>query len=215
MKDFEVIQGALAGRKIILASKSPRRSELLKKAGVKFTVAPSAYKEEMHLDLPPSKLAEYLAFKKAEDVAAAYPEALVIGADTIVVADGAVLGQPEDAVTARKMLEKLSGRAHMVITGFALLCTAADVKEVKSVSTKVYFRPLGADEIDSYIKSGEPMDKAGAYAIQGGAASFVEKTEGDYYNVVGLPVGALLKFLKKSGQCNPDIKEDATGNKTI
>ena len=199
MKDFAVIQGALAGRKIILASKSPRRAELLKKAGLKFTVAPSSYKEEMHLDLQPEKLAEYLALKKAEDVAAKYQEAVVIGADTIVVTESEVLGQPADAATAREMLEKLSGRPHRVITAFALVCNETGAKEVKSVSTKVYFRELEAGEIDAYIKTGEPMDKAGAYAIQGGAASFVDKTEGDYYNVVGLPVGELLKSLKKFG----------------
>ncbi|MDO9513286.1 MAG: Maf family protein [Elusimicrobiota bacterium] len=196
------------GRQIILASKSPRRSELLKKAGLEFTVAPSAYKEEMHLDLRPEQLAEYLALKKAEDVAASHPEALVIGADTIVVVDGIALGQPADAATAREMLEKLSGRGHRVITAFALMCLASGAKKVKSVSTKVYFRPLTAEEIDSYIKSGEPMDKAGAYAIQGGAASFVEKTEGDYYNVVGLPVGEVMKSLE-------EIKDGASGTEMI
>ncbi|MEA2081928.1 MAG: Maf family protein, partial [Elusimicrobiota bacterium] len=113
--------------------------------------------------------------------------------------DEEVLGQPEDEVSARRMLEKLSGRSHRVITAFALVCAETGVKEVKSVATKVYFRELGGDEIDDYIKTGEPMDKAGAYAIQGGAASFVEKTEGDYYNVVGLPVGELMKSLKKLG----------------
>ncbi len=210
-----MIQGALAGRKIILASKSPRRSELLKKAGLEFSVVPSSYDEEMHLDLQPEALAGHLALKKAEDVAAANPGAIVIGADTIVVTESEVLGQPADEASARTMLEKLSGRSHRVITGFAVLCLETGAKEVESVSTKVYFRPLGDAEIDAYIKTGEPMDKAGAYAIQGGAAAFVEKTEGDYYNVVGLPVSALLESLKKSGQCNPDIKEDATGNKTI
>jgi len=169
----------------------------------------------MHLDLRPEQLAEYLALKKAEDVAASHPEALVIGADTIVVVDGIALGQPADAANAREMLEKLSGRGHRVITGFALMCLASGAKKVKSVSTKVYFRPLSDEEIDSYIKSGEPMDKAGAYAIQGGAASFVEKTEGDYYNVVGLPVGELLESLKKFGQCNPNAKEDSKRNEPV
>ncbi len=194
-----VNQNLSGGREIILASKSPRRAELLKKAGVEFAVVPCSYKEEMHLNFPPEKLAEYLALKKAEDVAAKYPEAIVIGADTIVVTDEEVLGQPADAAIARKMLEKLSGRAHRVITAFALVCVESGAKEVKSVSTKVYFRVLDGVEIDAYIKRGEPMDKAGAYAIQGGAASFVEKTEGDYYNVVGLPVGELLKSLKNFG----------------
>jgi len=197
MKYSADIRTVPCGRKIILASKSPRRSELLKKAGLKFTVAPSSYKEEMHLDFSPEKLAEYLALKKAEAVAAKHTEALVIGADTIVVTDSEALGQPADEASAREMLEKLSGKPHRVITAFALVCNETGAKEVQSVSTKVYFRVLEAGEIDAYIKSGEPMDKAGAYAIQGGAASFVEKTEGDYYNVVGLPVSKLLKSLKK------------------
>ena len=184
-------------RQIILASKSPRRAELLKKAGIEFTIETGEYKEEMDLNLPPEKLAETLAFKKAEEISAKHPEAIVIGADTIVVTEGEVLGQPPDADSSRRMLEKLSGRPHRVITGFALVCGETLVREVKSVTTKVYFRKLSADEIDAYIKSGEPMGKAGSYAIQGGGASFVEKIEGDYYNVVGLPVGELLGVLSK------------------
>ncbi|MBU3955662.1 septum formation protein Maf [bacterium] len=184
-------------RQIILASKSPRRAELLKKAGIEFTIETGEYKEEMDLNLPPEKLAETLAFKKAEEISAKHPEAIVIGADTIVVTEGEVLGQPPDADSSRRMLEKLSGRPHRVITGFALVCGETLVREVKSVTTKVYFRDLTADEIDAYIKSGEPMGKAGSYAIQGGGASFVEKIEGDYYNVVGLPVGELLGVLSK------------------
>ncbi|MBA3065858.1 septum formation protein Maf [bacterium] len=184
-------------RQIILASKSPRRAELLKKAGIEFTIETGEYKEEMDLNLPPEKLAETLAFKKAEEISAKHPESIVIGADTIVVTEDEVLGQPPDADSSRRMLEKLSGRPHRVITGFALVCGETLVREVKSVTTKVYFRKLSADEIDAYIKSGEPMGKAGSYAIQGGGASFVEKIEGDYYNVVGLPVGELLGVLSK------------------
>ena len=184
---------------IILASKSPRRCALLKKAGLEFSVIPSAYDEETGLDMEPGKLAEHLALKKAEDIASYNTAALAIGADTVVVVDGTVLGQPRNHESARQMLEKLSGRAHSVISAYALVCPEKGIKKVRSAATKVYFRELSASEIDAYIKSGEPMDKAGAYAIQGGAASFVEKIDGDYYNVVGLPVGEVMRDLKEMG----------------
>lgn len=182
--------------RIILASASPRRQELLKLTGLPFEVIPSEVDETPPDDSPPIAIARLLAERKADDVAARHPAALVIGADTLVVLDGALLGKPRDAEDARRMLKLLSGRTHQVITGVALrgLATASD-----AVSTDVTFRPLTAREVDAYIATGEPMDKAGAYALQGHAALFITGIHGDYANVVGLPLCRLAALLRAHG----------------
>jgi len=182
---------------IILASGSPRRRELLHQLGLDFVVIPSQYDEHSHPPLPPAPLAEHLALSKAREVAARYPDALVIGADTIVVLDGEVLGKPRDREEAVAMLRRLSGREHEVITGVAVL--QGDRRRVEHEVTKVRFRPLDEGQIRRYVATGEPMDKAGAYGIQGRAAAMIESICGDYFNVVGLPLSRIAQMLSHFG----------------
>ncbi|MCX7781066.1 MAG: Maf family protein [Negativicutes bacterium] len=183
---------------IILASASPRRQELLKQLGCEFTVLTSDVVEDNARDCPPAELAVSQARAKALDVAARVgADDIVIGADTIVVLHDRVYGKPVDADDARRMLNDLSGREHHVITGVAVVC-GAKVWEDFAV-TAVSFAPISADEIERYIASGEPMDKAGAYAIQGLGALLVDSICGCYTNVVGLPLYTLSQLLKKAG----------------
>ncbi len=183
-------------KKIILASSSPRRKDLLKQISLEFEVDPSNYEEDMTLKMEPRKLAEYLSLGKAEDVAKKHKNSIIISADTIVAIDGEVFGKPKTAERAKYMLQKLSGKVHSVITGFAIIDTESGKQISKSVETKVYFKNISEEEIDSYIAIGEPLDKGGGYAIQGIGALFVEKIEGDYFNIVGLPIGAVVEELK-------------------
>lgn len=186
--------------RLILASASPRRRELLEMLGVEhFEVIPAQGEELPHPELSPAELVRELSRAKAAEVAAAAddPEAVVIGADTVVAIDNAVLGKPKDPEDARRMLRLLSGRTHEVFTGVTVLrggqvCTA-------SQRTAVRFRALAEGEIDAYIATGEPLDKAGAYGAQGKASLFVEGIEGDFFNVMGLPVCLLGKILGKLG----------------
>ena len=178
---------------IILASKSPRRRELMELIGLPFTVRVAQVDETME-DLPPEEAVAQLSRKKAEAARQTLDE-IVIGADTIVVLDGKILGKPEDATDAYRMLKFLSGRRHQVMTGVTVLLggRCVSITEV----TEVSFRQLTDGEILSYIASGDPMDKAGSYGIQSGGALFVDKIHGDYYNVVGLPVCRLHQILKE------------------
>jgi len=186
-------------RQIILASASPRRKELLALTGLKFRVDASDYEEEMHHKLPPHDLAKFLSREKAEAVAGKYPDAIVIAADTFIVFRGRLLGKPYTEEEAKRMLGILSGRSHFVITGFTVLDTASKKRISKSVETKVFFKRLSRKEIDDYTETKEPLDKAGAYAIQGLGAVIVRKIEGDYFNVIGLPLSALADSLKRFG----------------
>lgn len=183
-------------RRIVLASGSPRRLELLRQIGLCPVAKPSEVSEQSE-ERNPARFVREIARRKAGCVAAAETAGtLVIGADTVVVRDGAILGKPADAAEARAMLRSLQGRAHEVYTGVALL-VAGEVRErVFATETKVYVAPMNEEEIAAYVDSGEPMDKAGAYGIQGRFACFVERIEGEYSNVVGLPLGALLKAWK-------------------
>jgi septum formation protein len=185
--------------RLILASASPRRQELLGLLGLPFEVIPSAVDEAEHAGEggPPARTARRLAEVKAEEVATRHPHALVLGADTIVVLDDAVLGKPGGADDARRMLALLSGRTHQVITGIAL--RGAGLAASDAVSTDVTFRELTPREIDAYVATGEPMDKAGAYALQGRAAVLIEGIRGDYTNVVGLPLPRLAALLRRQG----------------
>ena len=178
---------------IILASKSPRRRELMELIGLPFTVRVAQVDETME-DLPPEEAVAQLSRKKAEAARETLDE-VVIGADTIVVLDGKILGKPQDATDAYRMLKFLSGRRHQVMTGVTVLLggRCVSVTEV----TEVSFRTLTDGEILSYIASGDPMDKAGSYGIQSGGALFVDEIHGDYYNVVGLPVCRLHQILKE------------------
>jgi septum formation protein len=186
-------------RKIILASASPRRKEILRMTGLKFSVSASDYEEDLNLELRPRELARFLSRKKAEYVANKYKNAIIIAADTFIVLKNRVLGKPRNAKEAGQMLRILSGKAHSVITGFTIMDTGSGKTSSRSVKTEVYFKKLSSQNISAYVKSKEPLDKAGAYAIQGLGAVFVEKIEGDFFNVVGLPLCALSECLKKFG----------------
>lgn len=193
-------------RRIVLASESPRRKELLERAGLSFEVASSDFEEDLSLPLPPLELARRLSRGKAESVASRYPDSIVIAADTFIVLAGKVLGKPASAAEAARMLRAMSGRAHSVITGYTVLDTKSGREVSEAVETAVRFRELTEAEIDGYVATGEPLDKAGAYAIQGLGGALVEKVEGDYDNVVGLPVAALLEALRSFGVEAPEVK---------
>lgn len=180
--------------KLILASASPRRRQLMADAGYTFEVIESPYQEDMTLELPPAELARVLALNKARAVDA---DGVIIGADTIVVCDGHIMGKPVDADDARRMLRMLGGVTHEVMTGIAVV--GGDKEHSQTIATKVSFRVLTEAEIEAYISTGEPMDKAGAYAIQGGAAVFVESIDGAIDNVIGLPMRELGEVLGTVG----------------
>jgi len=184
---------------IILASASPRRKALLKQIGLKFKVEASNYEEKISSDSEPHELAKSLSLEKAKAVAKKHKNILVIAADTFIVFEGRILGKPHTETEAKEMLETINGKAHSVITGFTIIDAGDDKALSRSVETKVYLRKLSSNEIDAYVKSKEPLDKAGAYAIQGLGSVIVEKIEGDYYNVVGLPLSALAESLKEFG----------------
>lgn len=186
---------------LVLASASPRRQELLALIGLDFTVEPSSVEEPAFDGGGPAGYAEKLAYLKAKDVAERYrgKAKLVIGADTIVLIDGEVLGKPASVREAEAMLKKLSGRTHEVITGVAVIDAATGAEEIDSSRTLVTFRPMTVAEIRRYVATGEPMDKAGAYGIQGLGAINITRIEGCYFNVVGLPLPTLAGMLKKFG----------------
>jgi len=186
-------------RPIILASASPRRKELLEKIGLKFTVDPTEFPEEMRTDLRPEGLAKAISMGKAMAAARKHPGSIIIAADTFGVLRGKIIGKPKDANDARQILRAMSGKSHRVITGFTILDTSSKKWVTRSIETRVYFRKLNDEEIESYVKSGEPLDKAGAYGIQGLGAVIVEKIVGDYYNVMGLPLSAVTESLKEFG----------------
>jgi len=167
--------------------------------GLKFSVDAGDYEEDMNLALKPRQLARLLSFEKARAIAFKYTDALVIAADTFIVFKDSLLGKPHTNEEARRMLDLLNGKAHSVITGFTVIDTSTKKKLSRSVETRVYFRKLTEEEIEAYIKTGEPLDKAGAYAIQGTGAVIVKKIEGDYFNVMGLPLSSLTEALKKFG----------------
>ena len=183
--------------KLILASGSPRRRELLTMLGAQFETIPARGEERADPSLAPPQLVEQLALAKAREVARMHPDAVVIGADTVVSADGAVLGKPHSREEAAAMLRGLSGRTHSVFTGLAVL--SPEGEQTGWEETRVTFCPLSDREIEAYIDTGEPLDKAGAYGAQGIAALFIERMEGDFFNVVGLPLCRLGKMLKMVG----------------
>jgi septum formation protein len=186
-------------KKFYLASASPRRKQLLKLLGVEYTVVPSRIKEIFLPGELPEMACQRLALDKAIHAASKLKEGVVLGCDTIVVVDSDILGKPRNPEEAIFMLRKLSGKRHMVYTGLALLDLENSEILTDYECTSVYFRELDEEEITNYVKSGEPIGKAGAYAIQGKAAIFVERIEGCFYNVVGLPLYRLHMLLKKIG----------------
>ena len=182
---------------IILASQSPRRQELIRSITSDVRVIVSKAQEILPAGIAPEAVAEYLAGIKAEGVAADRPDDVVIGADTVVILDGEVLGKPCGAEDAARMLRALSGKTHSVITGCAILKAGERVSF--SEITRVEFYPLSEREIAEYIATGEPFDKAGAYGIQGRGCVLVKRIEGDFFNVVGLPVARLKRELERCG----------------
>jgi septum formation protein len=184
-------------RTIILASSSPRRKELLEKIGLIFNVDPGDAYENPHLELKPEGRAKAISLEKALKIAPKYPNAIVIAADTFGIFRGRTIGKPTTPDEAKSMLLSLSGKSHRVITGYTILDTANKHVTTHSVETRVYFKKLTPEEIENYVKSGEPLDKAGAYGIQGLGSLIVEKIDGDFYNVMGLPLCALAESLKK------------------
>lgn len=180
---------------LILASKSPRRKELLSLITTDFEIIPAQGEENADPALSPDMFVQELAKQKALEIAASHPDDIVIGSDTVVAVNGEILGKPKDSGDAYRMLSLLSGTSHSVFTGAAVVKNG----EIHSFTeeTKVKFFPLSEKEIKDYIATGEPFDKAGAYGIQDIGALLVEGIDGDYYNVMGLPVGRLYRLMKK------------------
>ena len=183
--------------RVVLASQSPRRRELLALVGIPHEVRPADLDERYLPGEEPAAHAERLALEKAAVVAADVPDALVIGSDTIVVVDGDVLGKPRDEAHATEMLARLAGRSHVVMTAVAVLYRGQQRSAVEQVT--VTFHPLSTEQIVSYIRTREPMDKAGAYGIQGYGATIVARVEGDYFAVMGLPLQHLVQLMREVG----------------
>lgn len=190
MLSFQTME---TNQKLILASTSPRRAELLRSAGLPFTVRPPNADEKLHGGETPVEYAVRTAHEKADSLPAP-PGTVILGADTVVAAEGRILGKPSDADDARAMLRLLSGKMHEVITGVCL--RSADKTICFHVTTAVLFRDLSDEEISDYVATGEPLDKAGAYAIQNRAAGMVRRIDGSYSNVVGLPLCEVIAALE-------------------
>ncbi len=178
---------------LMLASSSPRRSELLKMAGYEFTVVPAKINETFLRGTPPMQIVEQLSTHKAQAVAKQHPEDTVLAADTIVVFKGRILGKPKDAETAKAMLKLLSGNVHQVYTGYTVISGSRLL--CGHECTSVEFYPISPAAISAYVATGEPLDKAGAYGIQGRGALFVKRINGDFYNIVGLPIAKIHRIL--------------------
>jgi septum formation protein len=191
--------------KLILASQSPRRLELLKQITEQFEVVPSSVEEKLDYGLRPEENARQLARAKAENVAKNYPDCWVIGADTIVALHQEILGKPEDVPDAQRILRRLSGKEHRVMTG---ICVVSPRKTLdKAVTSSVRFKSLTDEEISNYIQTGEPMDKAGAYAIQGKGSFMIQEFSGSKSNIIGLPLDELKVLLKKTGFLQDHVSE--------
>jgi septum formation protein len=188
--------------RLILASASPRRQDLLRQAGVTFVVIPSNTSEAVNPGESPQEYALRVAYEKAQEVWRNHAGAWVLGADTIVEIDGEILGKPHDQADGQRMLCLLSGRSHRVMTAFVLLNTEGQIYAQQVVLTQVTFKPLSEAQIRDYLATGEPFDKAGAYAVQGLGAALVKCVEGSYTNVVGLPMDEVLVALRATGLLN-------------
>ena len=186
---------------IILASASPNRKELLERIGLPFSVVVSHVAENVSSSLPTGEYVMELARQKAESVAADYPDACVIGADTVVDLDGTILGKPHTPENAKAYLSAMQGREHLVYTGVAVTVHGKTIVDVEK--TSVTFAPMSGEEIEWSVASGDPLEKAGAYGIQGPAGLFVSAIRGDYFNVVGLPIHLLYRMLQKSDVLGP------------
>lgn len=181
--------------RLILASASPRRRELLTQVGLTFDVIPAHIDETRRTSEDPATYVQRLALEKAQTIHARHPDAFVLGADTTVEVDGHALEKPSDRADAERMLRALSGRTHHVQTGIALLSPSATLTHLET--TAVTFSPIDETDLQHYLDSGEPYDKAGAYGIQGYAARWIPRIDGDYFNVMGLPLAATVRLLKE------------------
>ncbi len=184
-------------KKIILASGSPRRKEILKQIGLKFDIVESNYEEDMTLDMEPAKLAKHLSLGKAQDVAKNYSDAIIIAADTFVTFKHHRLGKPHTPEIARNTLNTINGQTVNVVTGYTIIDSTTNKTISKSITTQVKIKKLTDDEIERYIATGEPLDKAGAVGIQGLGALIIKEITGDFYNVLGLPIFSLAQSLKE------------------
>ncbi len=183
---------------IILASSSPRRRELLSMIGLNYVIETSGEEEVQPHGLPPAEFVKTLALQKAQPVADLHPEDCVIGADTIVYLEGDILGKPHTPDVAKAYLSRMQGKQHVVFTGVAVLKNGK--VDVRHCETTVTFAPMTPREIDAYVATGEPLDKAGAYGVQGPGGIFVERVEGNYFNVIGLPLPMLYNMLIDAGE---------------
>lgn len=188
----------LPSARMILASESPRRRELLAAVGVPFRVVPSGVDEVPRAGESPSRFVRRAALDKGEAVAALHPSSFVLAADTIVVADGRILGKPGDRAEARRMLSRLADREHKVYTAVCLLCRERGIRDLGTEVTRVRFRPLTASEIAAYARTGECDDKAGAYAAQGAGMLLIDRVAGSFSNVVGLPMTRVVTMLARA-----------------
>ena len=184
-------------KNIILASNSPRRKQLLKMAGIRFTVLPSDVPEMVPEFVTDEKRAQFLAELKASYTSVFHPKDLIIGADTTVICEGRLMGKPATREEAKEMLRFLSGKVHTVYTGVCLIYSDEEDADCFTSETKVEFYHLSDRQIEDYVASGEPMDKAGAYGIQGLGSTLVKRIEGDYYTVVGLPIAEVVRRIKE------------------
>jgi septum formation protein len=183
-------------KSFILASASPRRQDLLRSVGLKFKIIPAHVNEEYLAGESPREHVKRLSLSKAMAIAQKYPDAWVLGADTIVVIDGLILGKPKNKKKAREMLEALSDREHKVFTGFTLAHVATKVYKTKVISSAVQFKRISSEEMEWYVSCDEPYDKAGGYAAQGRGASFIKSIRGSYTNVIGLPLCEVMEELQ-------------------
>jgi len=186
-------------RSVVLASASPRRYELLRTLGLAICVVPSAIDEGELPGYGPRELASLYAGAKADAVAARESAGVIVAADTVVDVDGVAFGKPADSADASRMLRVLSGRAHLVHTAYVVIDTATNARIAATHSTHVSFAELSAGDVAAYVASGEPMDKAGAYGIQGRGAALIERIDGDFYTVMGFPLGAFVRRLPELG----------------
>jgi len=191
--------GIKTAGKLILASASPRRKELLKLLGLDFEVLPSCIEETSRTGETPKEHVLRLSAQKVLALSSFYPEAWIIGADTVVVLDGGFMGKPATSAEAKIMLKKLSGREHQVHTGFTIARKITDILLQEAVISSVFFKRLSEEEVNWYVETDEPYDKAGGYALQGMGAFFISRITGSYTNVIGLPLCEAVNLLKSAG----------------
>lgn len=194
--------------RIILASQSPRRKELLTKMGLEFDVVPSEFEEKLDDSRSPDEVAAELALGKALDIAKRFPDSIVIGSDTIVAIDGKQLEKPHTTAEAEEMLKFIAGRPNFVITGTAIVCLEKGIQLVSTDSTWVFFKTYDQAAADAYVATGDPMDKAGGYGIQSGAAGLISYVVGHFDTVVGLPTHTLSEMLRQVGVTARPVKLD-------